>query len=158
MVEMKLVEAYETLEDSVKSHSYDIRWPGINAKERAEHDAEKRRKEAAEASRRQAAQEAAKKKKVNDERQARLDYWIAERNRYQDDIFEGNRRVTRLKSEIAHVQSLDDNELKKEKAKNSWWTFFSSPVYGKVKEREDEKRDREVKRLDRNATKRIKKN
>lgn len=91
--------------------------------------------------------------------QLRLDRLRAERNRYQDDIFEGNRRVRRLTSELACLQALDDEELRREKAKNSWWTYLSTPIYGKAQEETaDEKQAREVERLQRVASKSIKKN
>jgi hypothetical protein len=99
-----------------------------------------------------------RKQKAEEERQSRLKRLIAESNRYQGDVFECSRRVKRLTAEIARLQGLDDEELRKEKERNSWWIYLSSPIYGKVLETEDEKRHREVERLQRVASRSIKKN
>ena len=80
----------------------------------------------------------------------------AESNRYEDDVFECRRRVNRLTVEIARLRDVDEEELKKERERNTWWVYLSSPMYGRVEETEDKKRHREVERLQRVASRSIK--
>lgn len=137
---------------------YDIRWSGLNTNSRSEQDTEKRRREAAEASQQQAAKDVTNMQNAGMERQGHLKRWISESNRYQDEILQVNRRIKRLAADIARLRAIDDEEVKKEKEKNSWWAYLSSPIYGRVQETEEEKRNREVERLQRVASKSIKNN
>ena len=81
---------------------------------------------------------------------------IAESTRYQGNVFEANRRAKRLTVEIARLQGLDDEDLRKEKERNSWMTYLLSPIYGRIQETEEEKQYREVERLQRVASRSIK--
>ncbi len=125
-------------------------------------DPEKRtQQEAAEAERKRAAQEAqekADKQKEETTRQDRLRHLELHRSRYDGDIFEANRVVRRLVADLKRLQDQDDEEKRKEKERNSWWTYMTSPIYSKPKETEIEKQERENKRLQRLASRSIKEN
>jgi hypothetical protein len=73
------------------------------------------------------------------------------KRRHEDDIFEGNRVVRRLVADLQRLQDQDDEELRKEAERNSWWGFL-----GKGKETNEEKQRRETERLQRLASRSIK--
>ena len=52
-----------------------------------------------------------------------------------------------------------DEQFRKERQKNSWWTYMTSPIYGKsATETEEQKQQQEIDRIQRLSTKRIKEN
>lgn len=72
-------------------------------------------------------------------------------------IFEINRVIRSLAAALKRLQEKDDEELRKEREKNSWWSYIASPIYGKqASETEEQKQQREVERLQRLHTKSIK--
>ena len=154
----KLSSAYETISDPAKRRTYDIIWPRIKENRRTEEEAQKRETEAAEKERKRAAEEKVKNQKKESARQERLQHLQLLKSRHENDIFEGNRVVRRLTADLKRLQDLDDDELRKERERNSWWTFITSPIYGEVKETEEQKQKRETERLQRLASKSIKEN
>ena len=62
-----------------------------------------------------------------------------------------------MEASVRQSQELDAEDDKREKAKNSWWTYLATPIYGKVaEETEQEKSSRQMERLQRGASRRIK--
>ena len=58
---------------------------------------------------------------------------------------------------VRQSQELDAEDDRREKARNSWWTYLSAPLYGKAgEETEQEKSLRQMERLQRGASRRIK--
>jgi hypothetical protein len=51
---------------------------------------------------------------------------------------------------------VSSEELRKERERNNWWTFITSPIYGEGQETEEQKQRRETERLQRLASKSIK--
>lgn len=66
--------------------------------------------------------------------------------------------VRRLVADLKRLQDQDDEELRKEKERNSWWTYMTSSIYSQPKETENQKQEREIKRLQRLASRSIKEN
>ena len=58
---------------------------------------------------------------------------------------------------MKRLQDQDDEDIRREKARNSWYTYLTSPFYGKAVETEEEKQQRENERLRRLAIRSIKK-
>ena len=139
------------MKDPDKRKIYDIRWVSIRNNQRTQ-------QEATEAERKRAAQEKTDKQKEETTRQARLRDLEVHRSRYDGDIFEVNRVIRRLNTDLKRLQDQDDEELRKKKERNSWWTYMTSRIYGKPEETEDQKQERETKRLQRLASRSIKEN
>lgn len=78
------------------------------------------------------------------------------RRRYNDDIFELVRAVRKLTADLARLQDKDDEYSRKDREQKSWWTYLALPIYGKPKETQDQKMDRETERIQRLAIRRIK--
>ena len=154
----KLSSAYETINDPSKRRTYDTIWARIKEKRRAEEEAQKRETEAAEKERKRAAEEKVEIRKEESKRQERLQHLQLLKSRHENDIFEGNRVVRRLAADLKRLQDQDDDELRKERERNTWWTYMTSPIYGEVKETEEQKQRRETERLQRLASKSIKEN
>ena len=66
--------------------------------------------------------------------------------------------VRKLVADLKRLQDQDDEDLKKEKERNSWWTYMTSSIYRQPKETENEKQEREIKRLQRLASRSIREN
>ena len=154
----KLSSAYETISDPTKRRTYDTIWARIKENRRAEEEAQKHKNEAAEKEQKRAAEEKAKNQKEESARQERLQHLQLLKSRHENDIFEGNRVVRRLAADLKRLQDQDDDELRKERERNSWWTYITSPIYGEAKETEEQKQRRETERLQRLASKSIKEN
>ena len=153
----KLQNAYDTISDPTKRRAYDLRWPGIRDTLRTQQESEKRRAEAAQAENKRATEARAKKQEEDNARQARL--WDLEQSRWRhdSDIFELSRAIKKLVADLKRLQDLDDEDIRKEKERDSWWAYLASPIYGApAKETDEEKQERETKHLHRQASKRIK--
>ena len=58
-------------------------------------------------------------------------------------------------ADLKRLQDQDDEDIRKERERNSWWTSLASPIYGRFKETEQQKRERETNRLNRLASESI---
>lgn len=152
----KLQNAYDTISDPAKRRAYDLRWPSIRDSEWAKQESEKRQAEAAQAETRRTAETRAKKQEEDNTRQERLRNLESARCRYDNDIFELSRVIRKLVADLKRLQDQDDNDIRKERERNSWWTYLASPINGRVEETEQQKQERETNRLNRGASKRIK--
>ena len=157
-LQFKLLEAYETLSDPSTRHRYDSLWPGIRARHSAQQDAKKRQEEAAEAERKKAAEEALHRQKQQKASQDRLQPLEQSRSQCDSSIFELNREIRRLTADLKRLQDRDEEEKRKQREKNSWWSYLTSPIYGKVVETEEEKLQCEAEKLQRLASASIKSN
>lgn len=152
----KLSSAYETISDPCKRRAYDIQWVSIKNRHSTQQEAKRRQAEAAETERKRAAEETLNQQREQRAYQERLRPLEQSRSGYNSDIFEINRVIRRLAADLKRLQDQDDEESKKEKQRNSWWTYFTSPIYGKAEETEEQKQQRETQRLQRLNCKRIK--
>lgn len=64
--------------------------------------------------------------------------------------------VRRLVADLKGLQDQDDEGLRKEEERNSWWTYMASTIYSKPKETDLQKQERENKCLQRLASRSIK--
>ena len=155
---MKLQSAYETIGDPEKRLLYDKRLPGIRDRLKAKHGSDWGKAGAAEREKKSAAEETARKQKDYNARQERLRNLELSKNVYDGDIFEIRRVIRKLTADLKHLQEQDEEELKRERARNGWWSYLTSPIYGKAIEPDEQKRTRENERLFRLASKSIKGN
>lgn len=153
---LKLQNAYDTISDPEKRRVYDVRWASIRDSLRAQQESERRQAEAAETERKRATEERAKNQREEAARQERLRPLELLKFKYDSDIFEINRVVRKLNRDLKRLQDQDDEDLRKERERNSWWAYLASPIYGKVKDTDEQKQKRETERLHRHASKSIK--
>ena len=78
------------------------------------------------------------------------------KSRYDNDIFELGRVVRKLTADLKRLQDQDDDDMRMERERNSWWKYLTMPLYGKVNETDEQKHERETRRLHRLASKSIK--
>lgn len=153
---MKLQNAYETISDPAKRREYDLRWLGIRDSLRAQQESEKRQAEAAQAEKKRAAEARAKKQEEEKARQERLQNLEQSRSLYDRDFFELSRKIRKLVADLKNLKDQDEEDVRKEKERNGWWAYLTSPIYGQVKETDDQEQERKRKHCDRQASKRIK--
>lgn len=146
------MRAYETTSDPAQREIYDLKWENIRSRANAQREAKKRAEEAADTGRK----ENLNRQREQKARQGRLEQFYQEKSRLDRDIFEINRVVTRLTTELKRLQEQDDEEERKARANDSWWKFVTSPIYGKTKESDEEKQRREFDRLQRLTSQRVK--
>lgn len=144
------------MSDPEERRKYDEKWVQIKKVQRTQQEAEKRQAEAAEKERKSAAEEKASKQKEESRRQQLFLNLQARKSECERDIFEINRVVRKLTAEMKRIREMDEEDIRKERERNSWWTYFTAPIYGKRQEPEDLKSIREAERLQRLASKRIK--
>jgi len=140
----------------VKRRVYDDQYVRIKNSQRTREETEKRQAESAERERKRAAEEKASRQRADNARKQNLQSLEALRSEYERDRFEMNRTIRRLQADLKRLQDLDDKEARKERERNSWWAYVTSPMYGKVEEPEDQKLKREEERLQRLHSKNIK--
>ncbi|KAL9128134.1 MAG: hypothetical protein Q9175_007592 [Cornicularia normoerica] len=151
-----LQNAYDTISDPAKRRAYNLRWSSIRDSLQAQQESEKRQAEAAQTEKKRAAEAKAKEQRGDVARQERLRDLGLAKSRYETDIFELSRGTRKLAADLKHLQDQDDEDLRKEKERNGWWAYLASPINGKVNETDEQKQERETKRLHRLASKSIK--
>jgi hypothetical protein len=120
-------------------------------------EAEKRQAAAAAAAETERKRTAGEQAKEEQARRDRLRPLELRRSGYESEIFEANRVVRRLAADLKRLQDQDDEDLKKERERNSWWTFMTSPIYGgQPNETKEQRQERDTERLQRLASKTIK--
>jgi hypothetical protein len=151
-----LSNAYETISDLQKRQAYDIQWVHIKRRQGAQQEAKKRQAEAAGTERKKTAEEHLKRQREQRAPQERLRPLEELRFRYDSDVFEVNRVIRRLIADLKRLQDQDDEALRKERERKSWWTYLTSPMYGKAQETAEQKQQRATERYQKIASKRIK--
>ena len=133
-----------------------MKWAGIRDKLQAQHESDRRQAEAAEKEKRRVAEEKAKKQKEDDARQERLRTFALAKSKYDNEIFELGRVVRKLTADLKRLQDQDDEDMRKERERNGWFAYLTRPLYGKNDETDEQKQERETKRIHRLASKSIK--
>jgi len=142
-----LLAAYQTISDPAKRKVYDIQWVRIKHRQRTQQEANKCE-----------AEERLNKEKEQRASQERLRQLEQLRSSHDSSIFEINRVIRRLTADIKRLQDQDNEESRERRERDSWWAYFTSPIYGKAEETKEQKQQRETERLQRLASKRIRGN
>ena len=144
------------MSDPAERRIYDLKWAGIRQRKAAEEESEKRQTEASRNERNRAAEEKVRKQKEEASLREQLQDLERQRSEYETKIFECSRAIRNSSATLKRLQERDDEDIRKESERNSWWTFFTSPIYGKqVPETEEQKQQREYHRLQRVHSKSI---
>ena len=149
---MKLLAAYETISDPDKRRSYDEKW----ISQRGQREAKKREAEDLDTQRRKAAEATFCEEKERRAWQERLRPLEQLKNKYNSEIFELNRSIRRLSADLKRLRDQDDLDARKDKAKDSWWTYLTAPVYGKANETEEQMQQRRDEAVHRRAVENLK--
>ena len=155
MIVIKLQNAYATISDSQQRRDYDVRWPSIRDRLRTQQEAEKRQAEAAQAEKERTA-EARAREQEDTARETLLRSLEQSRGRYDGDIFEMSRATCKLDADLRRLKVQDEEDVRKEKERNGWWAYLTTPIYGQEKETDEQKQKREENCVHRIASRRIK--
>lgn len=131
---------------------YDIQW--ICLKDQRE--AKRREAEDAETERRRAAEATSSEQRERKAWQERLRPLEQAKYKCDSDIFELNRSIRKLSADLNRLRDQDDQDLRKDTAKNSWWTYLTAPVYGRANETEEQVQQRRTEAVHRRAVKSVK--
>ncbi|KAI9668485.1 MAG: hypothetical protein M1829_005363 [Trizodia sp. TS-e1964] len=166
----KLSSAYETLSDKEKRIAYDRIWTRIRdtlwkqkreASLRAEAEAKRRDNEAREKAEKQR-EEAVRnpRSKFKSLLPTRKENLLKNQRLKQTcdrDVFELNRSIRVIGLDLKQIETLNEEENKRERQKNSWWAYIQSPFYARPKETEDQKMSQQYAKYQRLSSQRIKK-
>ena len=140
--------AWETISDPGKRREYDVKWVHIRRANNIREETEKHQAETFKAEEKRAAEEKVILRNLE-----------GHRSNYENQIFEINRVIRKLATDVKRLQNQDDEQLRKERERNSWWTYLTSPIAGKpAKQTEEQKQQEENGRIQRLNSKRIKEN
>ena len=131
---------------------YDIQWIRI----KGQREAKRREAEDAETERRRAAEATSSEQRERKAWQERLRPLEQAKYKCDSDIFELNRSIRKLSADLNRLRDQDDQDLRKDTAKNSWWTYLTAPVYGKANETEEQVQQRRTEAVHRRAVKSVK--
>ncbi|KAL8939634.1 MAG: hypothetical protein Q9211_002653 [Gyalolechia sp. 1 TL-2023] len=153
-----LVAAWETIKDPVRRREYDQKWVHIRQCKSTREQVEKQRAGSFRTEPRDPAEETTQRKEqaILLERLRNLE---GHRVSYQNQIYELERGIEKLATDLNRLRDKDDWELRKEREGDSWWTYITSPILGKLpKETEEQKQQQAIDRIQRLNVKRIKEN
>ena len=153
---MKLGRAYETLKDESKRRAYDLIYPGIRRSSPFPQPTQTPRPPPASPSQPEALNEAAQIDALQKSKQERGARWGTKKNALSSSIFELQRNIRRLEQEIKNLNSVVAAEAATEAQKNSWGTWFLSPIYRKAEDSEEEKERKDRERQERKIEKDMK--
>ena len=131
---------------------YDIQWKRI----KGQREAKRREAEDAETERRRAAEATSSEQRERKAWQERLRPLEQAKYKCDSDIFELNRSIRKLSADLNRLRDQDDQDLRKDTAKNSWWTYLTAPVYEKANETEEQVQQRRTEAVHRRAVKSVK--
>lgn len=153
---LQLNRAYETLKEESSRRIYDIKWPHIAQIYRTAQEKAKKDAEAATAESEMAAKEKATRDAEDRKSRAIMEGLLKRKQHYESEVFEANRVITRLQSELNNIKAAEDKALLEERERNSWFAYAKSSLFGASKEPEEVRKERDVQHLHRVASKRIK--
>jgi len=183
ITQLQLNAAYEVLSEAQKRQEYNVCWPGIRSTRAADQAAEAERKRAEaeraknqEANARGPAQSASSKarleaieamRKAHEAEKQRYEREIkrqreqlrdlrVEKMMHESKIFKLRRVITRLNEELKRLDEQDEEDGKKDVARNSWWTCLSSSIFRTEIETKEAKLRRDMERLNRQASRTMK--
>ena len=145
------------MSDPTERRIYDLQWVGIRQRKTAQEESEKRQPEASKNERDRAAAAELRRKKEQAALVEQLRLLERQKAEYETKSSECSRAIRNLSATLKRLRERDEEDMRKESERNSWWTFFTSPIYGRqVPETEEQKQQREFHRLQRLHTNNIK--
>lgn len=153
---MKLGRAYKTLKDESERRAYDSIYPSIIRSRPSPQTTKIPRSAPASTPQTGVPSEAAQIAALQKSKQERGAQWWIKKNMFDSSIFELQREIRRLQQEIKRLDIFAAAEAAEEAKKNSWGTWFLSPIYKKVEESEEEKANKDRKRRERGMEKDMK--
>ncbi|KAK1810769.1 hypothetical protein LTR12_014853 [Friedmanniomyces endolithicus] len=151
-----LALAYETLKDEGRRQEYNLIYPSITRSRASPQSTQTPRPPPVSAPHPEALREAARiavVRKTKEERGAR---WSVTRHAFEWSIFELQRSIRRVEQDMKNLASTAAAEAAVKARKNSWGTWFLSPLYKQVDESEDEKARKDRGRQERRIEKDLK--
>lgn len=148
----KLGRAYETLKDESKRRDYDRIYPSIKRNHNSGPSQTPRPSRSSSEPLSEAAEICALQKSKKD-REAR---WQAKKSTFDSTIFEVQRKIRQIEQEIKNLDSIAAAEAVVEAKKNSWTTWFLSPLNKKLEESAEEKERKDRERQERRIRKDMK--
>ena len=152
----KLSSAHDTLSDPVLREAYDLerahnKYCKSTSREATTHQAEATEKEW-----KRAVEETTNRERKYRASQGELRTLKRLRSIYEFDILDAKREIQNLRSDLKRIQDQEGKAMRRERARRSWWTYLSAPLYGKVDETEEQKQQRDIERLQRLSCRTIK--
>lgn len=153
---MKLGRAYETLKDEGKRRAYDLIYPSIKRSGPSTGTKQTPHPSPTPGPQSKAPNDAAQIAALQNSKQERQVQWWIKKTTFDSSIFEKQRDIRRLEQEIKNLDSIVAAEQATEAQKNSWGTWFLSPIYKRVEDSEDERARKDRERQERRIEKDMK--
>jgi curved DNA-binding protein CbpA len=154
----KLGRAYETLKDESERRKYDLIYPSIKGKPASSQHTQGPSSHSVPKPHSAPAGEAAQIVALEKSKQERAARWRTTNMTIESEIFEIKRHIRRFEQEIKGLDSITAAEAAAEAQKNSWTTWFLSPIYKKVEDsdevKEQKDRARQERRIERDMKER----
>jgi hypothetical protein len=152
----KLGRAYETLKDEGERRKYDLIYPSIKTKTAPSQHTQGPSSHSVPKPQPGLAGEAAQIAALEKSKQERAEQWRTTSVTFESAIFEIERHIRKLEQEIKGLISIVAAEAAAEAQKNSWMTFFWSPICKKVEDSEEVKEQKDRARQERRIEKDMK--
>ncbi|WPH04452.1 DnaJ domain-containing protein, protein [Acrodontium crateriforme] len=145
--------AYETLKDDSKRRAYDLIYPSISRSRPIPKSTNTSRPPPTSTPQSDEARDNAQLAMLRRQKEQRGAHWAIKRREFESSISEIKKIIQRLEQEIKNLTSIAAAEAAVDARKNSWATWFMSPVYKQVEESEDEKARKDIERQERRVEK-----
>lgn len=149
---LKLGRAYETIKDPTLRRLYDQKWEIIRTRKQAQRKEDERQSEAAKAKQNSEASEDTRRRSAA---LARIIDLEQQKNSCQTIILESTRVARRLEGDLERLKEQDAEDVRKDRARDNWLTYLTSPWYPTNKETETQKQARDADRIRRLVVKRV---
>ncbi|EMD60742.1 hypothetical protein COCSADRAFT_125882 [Bipolaris sorokiniana ND90Pr] len=152
----RLGRAYETLKDETKRRAYNLIYPSIRQSHPPPQRTQTPHPTTASTPQAGTLSEAAQIAVIQKLKQERSERWREKKNTFNSLILDLREHIGKLEQEIKNLDSISAAEAAADARKNSWATWFLSPIYKKVEDSEEEKERKDRKRQERRIEKDMK--